>query len=236
MVEWVQIYMKRSIPGKAYTMKLSERLIKITEYVKDAAVVADIGTDHGYVPVYCVEGGLCQRAIACDINEGPLNAARENIHAHNLSDCIVTRLSDGLDGLEKGEADVIVIAGMGGFLIRDILMSGADKITDTTRLILQPMVAVAELREYLKESGFEIEDEKLAREDEKFYNILSVKKGRCDYDEREILFGRGIEKDENYGDYMAFHKNVIGKILAGLEKSTGKDEEIKKYRNILDMM
>lgn len=217
-------------------MKLSERLIKITEYINGAVTLADIGTDHGYVPVYCVEGGLCRRAIACDINEGPLNAAKENIDAHNLSECIVTRLSDGLEGLGKGEADVIVIAGMGGFLIRDILIRGADKITDNNRLILQPMVAVAELREYLKESGFEIEDEKLAREDEKFYNILSVKKGSCDYNEREILFGRGIEKDENYTDYIAFHRNVIGKILSGLEKSTGKDEEIKKYKDILDMI
>lgn len=217
-------------------MKLSERLIKITEFIKDAKVLADIGTDHGYVPVYCVRNGLCQRAVACDINEGPLCAARENIKSHGLESKIETRLSDGLEALKKDEADTIVIAGMGGFLIRAILEKGADKIGKETKLILQPMVAAAELRSYLCENGFNIISEKLAREEDKFYNILCVKKGRCDYGEKDILFGRFIQTDENYADYIAFHKNVTEKIIAGLEKSSGKEDEIKRYKKILDMM
>ena len=214
---------------------LSERLMKITECIKGCGTIADIGTDHGYIPIYCVLNGLCESAIACDVNVGPLNAAKENIAKEGLSDKIGTRLSDGLDALKKGEADAIVIAGMGGFLIRDILERGADKIEKNTLLILQPMVAMAELRQYLYKNGYDIFDEKLAREDTKFYNIICARKGKSDYSEKDIFVGRNIEDDENYGEYIAFHKNVINKIIKGLEKSEGKETEIEEYKRKLEL-
>lgn len=217
-------------------MKLSERLIKITEFVDGASVLADIGTDHGYVPVYCVQKELCSSAIACDINEGPLCAAREHIEGSGLSNKITTRLSDGLDALGKGEADTIVIAGMGGFLIRDILTHGADVICDDTRLILQPMVAGKELREYLAGNGFQIVTEKLAREEDKFYNIIYAKKGTSPLTERELILGKGIEDDENFGDYVTFNVNVVSKIIDGLKKSTGKEDEIARYEHLLEII
>ncbi len=217
-------------------MKLSERLIKITEFVDGTTSLADIGTDHGYVPVYCVQNGLCDSAIACDINEGPLNAAKEHIEGSGLSDKITTRLSDGLDALGKGEADTIVIAGMGGFLIRDILTRGKDVIDDTTRLILQPMVAGKELREYLISDGFEIVSEKLAREEDKFYNIIYAKKGTSHLTERELVLGKGIDEDENFGDYVAFNVNVVSKIIDGLKKSKGKETEIARYEHLLEII
>lgn len=216
-------------------MLLSERLQKIADCVR-AEAVADIGTDHGYIPIYCVQNGSCSRAIACDINAGPLKAAKENISAHGLADRIETRLSDGLEALLPNEADAIVIAGMGGFLIRDILIRGADKIGNNTVLILQPMVAAAELREYLCENGYDIFEEKLAREESKFYNILCVKKGKCTYSAKDVLVGKNIADDKNYADYIAFHKNVIEKIIAGLEKSSGKEEEIAQYKQKLDLI
>ena len=215
-------------------MVLSERLLKIAECI-DCGVLADIGTDHAYVPIYCLENGKCDFAIACDINKGPLKSAYDNIALHNLSDKIETRLSNGLEKLEPNEADTIVIAGMGGFLIRDILVAGADKIADAT-LILQPMVAVSELREFLCDNGYNIYGEKLAREGNKFYNILCVKRGECTYNTREILFGKGLESDINYKDYINFHKGVIEKILSGLEKSSNKKDEIKTYKKMLDMI
>ena len=94
-------------------MLTSDRLKKIAHCVK-SDVMADIGTDHAYVPVYCVQNGLCKRGIACDINEGPLLSARENILSAGLESKIETRLSDGLEKLKPKEADTIVIAGMGG--------------------------------------------------------------------------------------------------------------------------
>ncbi|MBE7012495.1 MAG: SAM-dependent methyltransferase [Ruminococcaceae bacterium] len=217
-------------------MKLSERLLKITEFVRGATVVADIGTDHGYVPVYCVQNGLCDRAIACDINEGPLAAARDHIADSGLSDVIDARLSDGLEALAPNEADTIVIAGMGGFLIRDILIRGTEVIGSDTRLILQPMVAAKELREYLADNGFEIVTEKLAREEDKFYNIMYVQKGASSLTEKELLLGKGIEDDENFGDYVTFNVNVVSKIINGLKKSKDKDGEIARYEHLLEII
>lgn len=217
-------------------MKLSERLLKITELINDCSVLADIGTDHGYVPIYCVKCGLCKRAIACDINSGPLAAAKENINLYGLTESILTRISDGLEALAADEADTIVISGMGGFLIRDILSAGADRITDRTRLILQPMVAAAELRQFLCRNGYRIITEKLAREEDKFYNIILAQKGSGMCSEKEILIGKNISDDENYIDYIDFHKRVFSKIITGLEKATGKDEEIKKYRKLIEII
>ena len=216
-------------------MMLTERLEKIAGCI-ECSTLADIGTDHGYIPIYAVKNGKCERAIACDVNNGPLNSADENIATYGLSDKIETRLSDGLEALGVGEADTVVIAGMGGFLIRDILERGADRITDDTVLLLQPMVAVAELREHLYKNGYNIFGELLAREGGKFYNILCVKRGKCDYTEKDILLGKGIEDDENYGDYVAFHRNVFKKIINGLSKSTGKEDEIAELKRKLDIM
>lgn len=215
-------------------MILTERLQKIADCI-NCRVLADIGTDHGYIPIYCTREGRCESALACDVNQGPLQAADANISSYGLEDKIETRLSNGLDALSPVEADTIVIAGMGGFLIRDILIRGAEKIGDDTTLILQPMVAVAELREYLYTNGYEIFDEKLAREDSKFYNILCVRRGKCDFTEKDILVGKNICDDENYADYIDFHRNVICKIIAGLEKSEGKDEEITELKRKLEI-
>jgi len=217
-------------------MKLSERLLKIAELVHDCSTLADIGTDHGYIPVYCVREGLCKKAIACDINEGPLKSAEENISRYGLGEKIDTRISDGLKELDTNEADTIIIAGMGGFLIRDILIAGADKISADTRLILQPMVAAAELREFLCANGYEIITEKLAREDDKFYNIILAKKGSGNCDEKEILVGKNISDDDNYPDYIKFHKCVLEKIIAGLEKSTGRELEIQENKHKLEII
>ena len=216
-------------------MMLTERLKKIADCI-ECNVLADIGTDHGYIPIYAVKNGKCEKAIACDVNKGPLKSAEENIASYGLSAKIETRLSDGLEGLGTGEADTIVIAGMGGFLIRDILERGADRLDGRTTLLLQPMVAVSELREYLIKNGYNIFNEHLAREGDKFYNILCVGKGKCEYTERDILLGRNIEGDENYPDYVTFHKNVITKIIDGLSKSTGKDDEIAELKRKLDIM
>ena len=216
-------------------MILSPRLLKIAQCI-DCDVLADIGTDHGYIPIFSVDNGFCKKAIACDINVGPLISAKENIELYNLNGKIETRLSNGLEALLPMEADTIVIAGMGGLLIRDILTDGAEKIGNETTLILQPMVAVDQLREFLLKNGYDILKEHLAREGDKFYNILCVKKGQCQYSEKEILFGKGLENDENYNDYMVFHKNVIEKILNGLKKSSNKEEEIEYYKKILDMI
>lgn len=140
----------------------------------DILCVADVGTDHGYIPIYLVEQGSCKRAIAMDIRKGPLQRAKEHIEEHQLGAYIQTRLSDGLAALKNGEADAVVIAGMGGATMQGILEAGKDVITPGTVLVLQPQSEVAQFRNYLKENGFELLAEDMVCEDGKFYPMMKV--------------------------------------------------------------
>ena len=105
-------------------MDLSKRLQTIISLVEPGEMIADIGTDHGYVPIALVRRGICRKGLAMDVGNGPLERAREHIHAHSMENVIETRLSDGLHMLQPGEADRIVIAGMGGPLMQRILEEG----------------------------------------------------------------------------------------------------------------
>ncbi|HSN58237.1 MAG TPA: class I SAM-dependent methyltransferase, partial [Clostridiaceae bacterium] len=107
-------------------MELSIRLGKTASMVEPCECVADIGTDHAYIPIYLVEKGVCSRAIASDINRGPIRKAERNISLHGLDGKIECRIGPGLGTLKKGEADAVIIAGMGGNLIRDILEERLD--------------------------------------------------------------------------------------------------------------
>jgi len=155
-------------------MMLSPRLKAILGLLDEpfVDVLADIGTDHAYLPIEAVRAGLCQRAIACDINVGPLKIADFNIREAGLSEKIETRLGDGLQPLNPGEADCITIAGMGGMKIIGILDS---KKIQNAKLILQPQHDLEELRRNLHSQGYEIH-EKLAKESERFYVIIHAQK------------------------------------------------------------
>ncbi len=156
---------------------MTPRLQTVANMVSGAEVVADIGTDHAYVPVYLVLNNRVHSAIAMDINEGPLLRAEENIKKFSLSDKITTRLSDGLKELQDNEVDTVIIAGMGGILINAILHSEKDRLTSVKKYILQPMTAIEETRKYLAENGFVILDEALAKEDEKIYTVICAAPG-----------------------------------------------------------
>lgn len=137
-------------------------------------VAADIGCDHGYVPISLVENGIVQKAIACDLREGPLLKAKENIKKANLSDSIETRLSDGLSALSVGEADRIVITGMGGELIAGILKKGMDVVLCADELLLGPQSKPGILRGFLDEEGFSFLEEDMVEEDGKYYPLIRV--------------------------------------------------------------
>lgn len=131
--------------------------------------IADIGTDHGFVPIELIKSGKCKGAIASDINIGPAEIAKSNIKKEGLS--IQVRVGSGLSVLKKGEAEEIIIAGMGGKLISDIIAADMD-IAKNARLILQPMNAQYELRKFLTENKFFVEHEDLALEGFKVYNVI----------------------------------------------------------------
>ncbi|MGL5244669.1 MAG: class I SAM-dependent methyltransferase, partial [Sarcina sp.] len=146
-------------------MDLSLRLKTIASYVDNCECIADIGTDHGYIPIYLVKKGVCNKAIASDINKGPIEKAKLNVAFEGLSDKVKCLLGGGLKPLKKGEVNGVILAGMGGNLTRDILVDDIEKVKLYEFLILQPAQNPEVLREYLYENKFEIIDEDLIKDD-----------------------------------------------------------------------
>ncbi|KNY25467.1 tRNA (adenine(22)-N(1))-methyltransferase [Pseudobacteroides cellulosolvens] len=156
-------------------MELKGRLKLIASKVVKSDTVCDIGTDHAYIPIYLVNNNICKRAIACDVKKGPIVFAKKHIGCSGLSNYIETRLGDGLDPLGENEANVVIIAGMGGYLISRIISDGLYKVTNCENIVLQPMNEIECLRKWLYETGFDIVDEELTSEGEKIYNVIVAK-------------------------------------------------------------
>ena len=161
-------------------VKISDRLKTAASLIREGAVLADVGTDHGYVPIYLLEQKKIKSAIAMDINKGPLERAREHIHLYGMDAYIQTRLSDGVAALEKGEADSILVAGMGGGLVIHILEEGKDICQAAGELILQPQSELCSVREYLAENGYVTEAERMVFEDGKYYPMMRAVKTEQD--------------------------------------------------------
>lgn len=158
--------------------ELSKRLRAVADFVEAGMVLADIGTDHGYIPIALVQEGRCPRAVAMDINAGPLARAREHIAAADLLEQIETRRSDGMKELRKGEANCVIIAGMGGALTIRILEESRAVAESLKALILQPQSELCKVRTYLAERGYEILAEDMVLEDGKFYPMMKVRPGK----------------------------------------------------------
>ena len=142
--------------------------------VTNGNILADIGTDHGYVPIALVQEGKISKAIAMDINKGPLQRADEHIKKCGLEDMIETRLSDGVAELKENEADTILIAGMGGELVIQILSDGEAVCKKAKELVLQPQSDIDHVRRYLRENNYRIVDEDMVCEDGKYYPMMKV--------------------------------------------------------------
>ena len=164
-------------------MRLSDRLETVVSMVRPAESAADIGTDHGHVPVELVRRGTVKRALAMDVRKGPLSRAEESVAMAGLENRIETRLSDGLEKLSPGEAETVVIAGMGGELMIHILEQGRHMWDSVGQWILSPQSEIPKMRKWLWDNGFPVEKEEMVFEDGKFYTILSV--GRKREDDRE---------------------------------------------------
>lgn len=170
-------------------IKLSHRLQAVSRYVTPGARVADIGTDHGYLPVYLVVNDLSPRVIATDRGKGPLAAAGQLVSLLSLDTQVDMRLGDGLAVLQPGEVEVICIAGMGGMAIRDILAEGMAVAQTARRLVLQPQRNVPAVRHFLAENGWRIVAEDLAEDDGFYYEIIVAEPGEMTLSEMEAEFG-----------------------------------------------
>ena len=148
---------------------LSKRLKMLADMVSEGNRVADVGCDHGYLPIFLMQQGRIPGALAMDVRKGPLKAAREHIASGRLEDYIECRLSDGLKAYIAGEADTIICAGMGGRLMVRILTEGMDKAKAAGELILQPQSEIGEFRKFLRENDFFVVQEEAVQEDGKYY-------------------------------------------------------------------
>ncbi len=153
-------------------VSLSKRLNAVASLVKSGSSVADVGTDHGYIPVYLVKNNISPFAVAMDINEKPLASCKALVKEEGLEDIIQTRLSNGLEKLNKGECDTVIIAGMGAEMIVDIL-SNCDFVNEL-HLILQPMTHPELARKYLFDNGFEINNDFIITDGKHSYSIFDA--------------------------------------------------------------
>ena len=160
-------------------LQIGERLNTAASMVPPCQTMADIGTDHGYLPAYLVLSGRCRKVIASDIAAGPCQAAAETRKKYNLYNEMEIRTAPGLQGLHAGEAEVVVIAGMGGTTIIGILDQSPEIAASVRTFVLQPMNAASVLRQWLVQHGYQIAEEALCKENGHIYVIIKAVHEKC---------------------------------------------------------
>ncbi len=189
------------------------RLEKAVSFGRKGKRAADIGTDHASLPIFLVGNGFAPYAVACDINKGPLNAARNNIAQAGLSDKINTLLTDGLKGLESYSPEDIYILGMGGELISRIIVESELSKNNGVRFILQPMTHPNDLREGLYSNGFNIIDEALVRDRDRVYQIIAAEYDGIIRRVSEVELWLGTHNIYRGGDELTELANVYASAL-----------------------
>lgn len=216
-------------------LELTPRLMAIARQVPQGAKLADVGTDHAYLPVYLLLQNKIISAVASDVNEGPLQRGRETARIYEVAqDKIAFRCCDGLAGVEAHEADTVAICGMGGELISRIL--GAAPWTKDALLLLQPMSSQPELRQWLITNGYAIGRELVVKEGEKYYVILTVRGGASDaYTPAELFAGRQRAGEDNphRGAYLADQIRRRERALAGMKQGSPDPEVLAREEALL---
>lgn len=225
-------------------MELSPRLNKIAESIRGYESVADIGSDHAYLPIYLIKEGIVKKAVASDINKGPVETAKKKMRQHGIEAGIDVRRGNGLEVISPGETDVIVIAGMGGILIREILERDGKVAESAKLLVIQPMRDSDKVRKWLFEKGFGIIDEELIKEEDRIYEIIWAKPGyESRKTEREMLVGDLIveKKHPLAAEFIDKKVKELEKVVSDLadkdtENSRKRTEECKRllkyYREV----
>ena len=213
-------------------VQLSKRLLAAAGMVTKGNIVADIGCDHAYTSIYLCQAGIAPKVIAMDVNKGPLVGAKAHVEEAGLSSQIAIRLSDGLQKLVPGEADTVLLCGMGGLLMIKILSDYPEATASLKELVLQPQSEVGEVRMFLHKQGYEITKEHMLKEDGKFYVMmravkstdLQVYETECDY-----LYGKLLieEKDKVLLEYLEREQRLRTDVLTAL---SGQDTENARLR------
>lgn len=212
---------------------LSARLKMVADYVNICNVAADIGTDHGYIPIWLVKNNICKRAIAADISKGSCNKAQNNINISRLEDKISVRCGSGLEVIDSSEdnVDCIIISGMGGLMTVSVLKSSAEAVNNASQLVLQPQRDINAVRKYVTDNGFKIIDESILKDNNKFYIAINCVKGRSEkYNEAELYFGKYIAKNNTdiFKEYIDIEINKIYNALLSIKENLSDDNK-KRY-------
>lgn len=224
-------------------MDISKRLKSIASYTNPYRYVIDVGTDHCLVPIYLALNGLIDQAIATDLNSGPINEAKKNVANYDLTKKIDVRLGHGLSTITDNDScDVIIVAGMGGKLITDILNSGKKLLHLNKRLVLQPNVGEEILRKWLCENYYEIVDEILIKEEEIIYEIIVSNRinYKINYTKEELKFGPILLKQKNalfiekWQALLQHNISTFIKIPLDHENKTIFQNEIKLIKKIIE--
>lgn len=207
--------------------KLSKRLEMVASFVPTGAVVADIGSDHAYLPCYLVHKGLITRAIAGEVVKGPYESAVRQVRTEGLANHITVRMADGLAAVEEGDhVDTITIAGMGGPLIVSILEKHPEALKSVTRLILQPNIHAKVIREWALANGWAILDEVILEEDEKIYEVLVLQRGNMSLTDAEILLGNKLIAKRSEIFMKKWEREIanLQRVLQSIEKADATPE------------
>ncbi len=223
---------------------LSQRMQMVADMVSKGNVLADIGCDHGFVSIYLLEKGICPKVIAMDVNEGPLLRAKEHIEERGLSPYIDVRLSDGMEKLLLGEADSILIAGMGGRLVIKILTDCMEKARALKEIVLQPQSELHLVRQFLTDTGFHIIQEDMVKDNGKFYPAMRVTwRGEKDkaLSEEELWYGPLLLKEKHpvLREYLEKEKAKYAQIAEDIVKNGNNidketEDTIQKRRSLID--
>lgn len=230
-------------------MELSLRLQTICNMINNCKTIADIGTDHGYIPIYFIKNKICESAIACDINKGPLEKAKKNIELEKLEHNISLRLGSGFDVLTSGEVNAAIIAGMGGHLIKDLIEAGMEVFKSLDYLILQPVQNPDVLRKYIYDSGFEVIEEELCIDEKIFYEIIKIKYSNKNENIRdfendifyEVSYDLIKQKHPLVNEFIQYKINKYSNILQYIQEDSSLanirkkeiEEKIYKFEELL---
>lgn len=213
-------------------IKLSQRLQAIADMVPNGAIVADIGTDHGFLPCYLAQSGKAAQVIACDVNVQPLALAQKNIADYNVEQIVSTRLGNGLAVIKPGEVDTVTIAGMGGALMIDILDASPAVVDRLQRIVLQPNVGAEAVRIWAEKNRWQIVAEDLVKENDIFSVIIVLEQGRSDRFLSAVEMYLGPKLLENHhpllGLYISEEWEKAQHILKQLAQSESEESRKKE--------
>ena len=220
-------------------VNLSKRLKRVFDYIPEGTKLADIGSDHAYLPCYAVLNKRCISAIVGEITEGPYNSARSTILQSGLDGIVEARMGDGLEVLEPNEVDVITIAGMGGSLISSILEKGKEKLQGVETLVLQPNIGAHQIRNWLDKEGYSLVEEDILEEDGKIYEILVASRSKktspySEQKQKEIFIGPFLMNNQNdaFKKKWEHERKNFERILSQLESAKQTDESVQKMKEI----